>query len=551
MIHFQRISPLMNFLLLLALAVLVLFLGACSDDPSTSSGDSGDDDDDDDEQDESPEDIITAIAEEMNEGYMENTAQALEDKVFLHISEDYEHAGFGKDELMAEDLEDVEEDDVRIDSWELSVDVDLDEDETSATVSMTNNVAATMEAEDDLNFDVSMTVIMQMESWFVLENDGQWRVIGEEAIFNEMIIGGGAQGAASDLSDVAVSVTELSAGDSFQITGDVQIPDIDDDLLVFAGISLDWGDERNNAQNWWDEAEVTIFEDVGDYLGQTYTFDLTMPDDGNPAGMEIPSSFPRGVDSVEVQIAVMVQENENGGEMIRFDGYHFDIPLKPLSNQEPCSPGASAGGDGLWVLNLESDDLEWLNLIEIVDLRVVGDDVYGVALYAQNQEGDDWQISPLEFTGEVDGPSISFGFEAGDSYVQYTATLDGTEITDGLFILEITQGEDLYEFEAQFTGRKLDNRCGGVTPDDVDSETLLVTIGDETIAYSINSSEDAEVEMSSTFTDLSGLMVRNAAVLLDDEIDGRWLMLGFYDDEGGYAALMEGDTLSEGSFTLQ
>ena len=542
-----------RFLFCLLLILPILFLGACGDDDDDDDTDDGDDDDDDDndDDDEAPEDIIIAIVEEMVEGQMERAAQALEDKYFPHVSDNYEHAGFDKDDLLEDALKDIEDNPgMRMDSWDLNVDVDLDSEGTSATVSITNELAATMEASDDLNFDATITTTSQGKSFFVLENDGKWRVVGDEAMFNVWNIAGGQQSLLTDLSDVSVSVTELSAGDSFQITGDVQLPDFDEDISIFVGVTLDWRDKRNNAEHWWDDGEIIFFETIDDFLGNTYTFDLVMPGDGDPTGLAIPASLPLGADSIEAQVAVMFQDNADDGGMIRFDSRNFNIPFKPLSNQEACSPGASVGGDGLWVLTLESDDWEMLNLIEIADLRLVANDVYGSVVYAQESDIIGWETPSLDLIGELDGQNINFGFEAGDISIQYTATLAGTEMTDGQFILEFTEGEDVVQLDAQFTGKKIDNRCGGTTPDDMDGETLLVSIGEQILAYSFADNE-GEVQMSSTFADLSGVMVRNAAVLLDDEIDGRWLMLGFYDDKGGYAALMEGDTLSEGSFTIQ
>jgi hypothetical protein len=524
----------------------ILFLGACGDDD-----DDDNDDGDDDDEDEAPEDIITAIVEEMVEGQMERTAQALEDKYFPHVSDNYEHAGFDKDDLLEDALKDIEDNPgMRMDSWDLSVDVDLDSEGTNATVSITNELAATMEADEDIDFDAAITTTSQSKSFFVLENDGEWRVVGDEAMFNVWNIAGGQQSLLSDLSDVSVSVTETSAGGSFQITGDAQLPALDEDISIFVGVTLDWRDKRNNAVHWWDDGEVIFFENIDDFLGGAYTFDFVMPEDGDPAGMAIPASLPLGADSIEAQVVVIVQDNAVDGGMIRFDSRNFNIPYKPLSNQEACSPGASAGGDGLWALTLESDDWEMLNLLEIADLRLVGNDVYGAVVYAQESDIIGWETPSLELIGELDGQNINFGFEAEEISIQYTATLAGTEMTDGQFILELTEGEDVFQLDAQFTGKKIDNRCDGVTPEDIDGQTLLVSIGDETMAYSFADNE-GEVQMSSTFADLSGVMVRNGAVLLDDEIDGRWLMLGFYDDMGGYAALMEGDTLSEGSFSFQ
>jgi len=46
-------------------------------------------------------------------------------------------------------------------------------------------------------------------------------------------------------------------------------------------------------------------------------------------------------------------------------------------------------------------------------------------------------------------------------------------------------------------------------------------------------------------------MIRNVLTVVDEASPGSWLLLGFYDEEGGFAAYGDGEEISEGAFSAE
>jgi len=505
----------------------------------------GDDDDDDDDG-ESIEQIITAIVEEMAEGQSMRTAEAYEQKVFVHVSENYDYAGFDKQMMMEDALEDLEDNPwYRFDDYELSVEVTVGDDKQTATAETVNQINSTMLAHDDQDFDMLVSATLNGVSNFVLDDDGEWRTVGGQAVFNTYVISGGDAAYAVDVSGMSIDAEALAAGGSVTVSGSLALPELAAGQSLYASVGMYWQDERYNAEEWTSDSESYYQIDVTDDAGGTVDFTVTLPDDGNPAGMAVPAALPLGADAVDVQF-YLVTIDDDTGHALRADGISFNLPLEPLSNADPCAEALLDGLDGIWTVQLVNEGLGiWL--FEILDLRVVDGNVYGSALYAaQSETPGEYVAAAIPLEGELVGNALTMEFVAEGITLTYEATISGTQMIDGTATFDMDPGG----FATDFTGEKIDNRCVGLGLNELDGETLSLAVGGATTDWLLTT-DDIESTLSRDDLGMEGYFVRNTLIALDPTTPGQWYALGFYDDEGGYAALIDSttETVTEGVFS--
>ncbi len=498
---------------------------------------SGDDDDDYDAQEQS----IIAIVEEMTAGQMERTVAGLEDKVFPHVSEDYAYAGRDKTALMEDALEELAESpNLTVTGYDLTVAVEIEADGMTARAETLNEIQMLQKADDDIGFDLAMTGTIRGVSLFALEDDG-WKVVSGEAQYNEYAIAGGDENLAMVLDAIEVDAQEVGPGESVNLTGSLTLPAVAANQLLYVIVSASWGDERFNAVQWDDENETVLMQDITDEAGGAFTFNLKLPDDTEPAGLSIPNALPMGEDAVEIAVTLFVLDDT--GELVRGDGRIFSLPFAPLSNADPCNDDLTVDADGLWLLHF-TDPL--FAAYEILDLRQIEQDLYGASLLAYDDSGT-YLPGLFLLTGQNVDNAVTLDMENDDFDLTYEAIF-----SDGLF----TDGEATYTslegtITRAFVGRKLDNRCVGLNADDLDGASLMIDT-DEMSPICQVTEEDAQVWLNCGNIAFTGYVIRNVLIAIDDVNNDQTLILGFYDDEQGYAAILSnaaGD-IAEGSFTM-
>ena len=520
---------------LLLILVLMTGITACCDDDD-------DDDDDNDDDDVSVEDII-AIVREMTEGHMARTPEGLEEKVFPHLSEDYERAGFNKEEAMEDALEELEDNPwLHTKDYDLQVEVDIGDNGKTALATTVNVIEMSIEAHDDIEFESTIDGTISGVNYFEFEEDNQWRVVTVKPLYSTWNLHGGDQNYAVDIESVEIDQTEIAPGDSVTVSGQLTLPDIEEGDLLYMSVNVNWQDDRYNAVDATNSSEVYYLEEKTEGAGTTYDFAVTMPDDGEPQGQAAPDVFPRGTDTLEVNVHVF-SFNEDS-EMLCVDARIFLLPIAPITNADPCEPGLDETADGVWALSAQN---VYFNLFEMLDLRVVGDDVYGTVLYGTVDAELDNIVAGFEITGEIDGDQITFGYEDAENgfSVEYEAMLSGTEMINGAITYDV-EGEQTF---LQFTGDKLDNRCEGMPSEELNGERLLADIGENSTEYLV-SVNGYEVTMTGGGTTWTGFTLRNILVTADQLEAEHYMLFGFYDTEGGYAAEALADTLEAGTVTV-
>lgn len=520
--------------------VLVFALAGfgCGDDDDDN--DNGDDDDG--AQDASDE--LTAIMEEIVAGQMARTAEALEKKVFVHISEVYDHAGFDKEALMEDRLEElVDSPELRFDDYELEVAVELADDRQTARVAATNAFTATIVADDEDDFDITITGSSDGVTLFALEDGDTWRVVGAEAVFNTWDgEGGAADLAATGLQATTVSVEQIGPDGTVSVQGSINLPSVEEGGELWLNVLVEWGDDRNNAEQWPWQEEIVSRVDVTEFAGTTYDLDVEMPGDGDSTGHAIPAALPLGVDAVNLGVQVIAIDAE--GKLLRADVRNFSLPFAPPANAEACQPGPNSTLDGLWSGTATGNyGTYMIDEQPVFDLAVVGNDVYGVVGYVSEMYGDEFAPVLLPVTGTVAGSDVLFGFADEDFEMRFEATLEGTSLTDGVMMMSA----DGFYVDLEFSADKLDDRCDGVDWSDLDGAALAIDAPglDEAL---ILASGDEEWTLSGVGVEYEAYPARNLLVALDAD---SWLVLAFFNDDEGWASVSADDGPATGAFIVQ
>ncbi|HPM76297.1 MAG TPA: hypothetical protein PK961_04330 [bacterium] len=507
---------------------------SCDDDDDDDDDDSGDDND-------SQEQAIIAIVEEMTAGQMERTVAGLEEKVFPHVSDDYAYAGRDKAGLMQDALDDLADSpNLTVVKYDLTVAVAIDSDGVTARAETLNEVQMMQQADDEVGFDVAMTGTIRGVWLFAMEDDG-WKVVSGEAQYNEYQIHGGDENLPMPLDDVAIDVESVGPGDEVNLTGSVTLPALTSEQLLYVSFSASWGDDRCNAVQWDDESEAALMRNITDQAGGAFDFNLMLPGDAEPAGLAIPHALPLGEDAVEITVMFFVLAAD--GELVRGDGRIFSLPFAPLNNAEPCHDDLTVDADGLWLLHF-TDPL--FAAYEILDLRQIDQDLYGSSLLAYDDSGT-YLPGLFLLTGQNVDDAIALGMDGDDFDLTYEATFSDGLFTDGVATYASWQGT----VTRDFVGRKLDNRCTGLKADDLDGASLTIDTEEMSSICQVTE-EEAEVRLNCGAASFAGYVIRNVLVAVDDVNDDRSLILGFYDNEQGYAAILgnaAGD-IAEGTFTV-
>ncbi len=541
------------FVIVLALSLPLCFCSETSEETLPADGDSdkaADGDSDGAEQgdmDSEPtnEDIVKAIVEEMTAGRMARSVEAMQEKTFVHFSDDYLRAGLDKEGQIAKELSDLADNPwMQFDNYTLTLEVDIQG--TQATVTTQNEIKGTISAHDDLENELAFSGTLKGKGYLVLEEDGLWRATGGESLFHEYKLEGGADEYKPDLSGVSLNKTSIAPGELFSISGSFDMPQIEGDVIAYMDVSLSFMDERNNAEYWINEEEIILQTELNDYLGGNFSFDFAMPNEGNPQGMVIPDTLPLGEDALEVLCRVYVFDSEYS--LLAMNSKVFILPLRPYKNAEICLEKESKDIDGLWLLSVEHETIPKLNTLQIADIRQVGEEIYGLVAYANTDDENKNVIIPVEIFGSMKQNQMQFSYSSENFSFAYKATMQNDLLLDGTVDYTIN-GNDV---QAQFGGKKVSQRCTGLGLDQMNGTSIDLNLDGTHYNYDLSVDYiEASLLAGGSGESLSGYAVRNVLVATDDDTSGRWLLLSFDDDEGGVAVMREGDDILEGSFTVE
>ncbi|MDP8225314.1 MAG: hypothetical protein P9L99_18275 [Candidatus Lernaella stagnicola] len=525
--------------LLLAVFSCALFAVGCGDDDDDDNGD------DDEDQAEQIVAEITAIMNEIIEGAMARTVDGLENKVFPHMSENYDYAGFDKQAYMDDELETLDEsEDVSVTEYEATVEVELGDDMDTAVVTVENLIDILVLDTNNIGFDLHGDAENHGISHFVLESDGQWRVIGGEAVFSSWYSRGGDPDlAVGGMDTIAVSPQEAGPGESVRFTGTLTLPEVTGDQTLRLQANLNWQDERANAQVWWWSEECVLEEDLTEFAGQSYELDVVLPADGEPDGLSIPTTLPLGKDAIEATVTLAVTDETDA---YRYDAYSVSLPFQPLDNGDPCQEGPTAGLDGLWKAeaSTETEGKATVWFYQAIDFALVGDQVYGTLVYSVfDTVTEAWLPIGIEITGVLDGDWLHAGYETEGFSYEIDARFDGMQLVDGT--LTITDESNTVFFD--FTAEKMHNRCQGLRIENLDGVQLSVSAGETVQVFDIIDVDGIEMSLVTDGWMMDGYAMRNMIIAVSDI---GWMTLAFYNDAEGWVRLSNGADPVEGTFVV-
>ena len=118
------------------------------------------------------EEAIEEIIDEFVEGWVEGTQESLENKVFVHISENYDYAGLDRDGYIEEALESIERRTAEISSY--SVDHNIDVNGNTATDEFTTDYQIRKDADLDAPFEIMGEATGVRRATLEKDEDGQY-----------------------------------------------------------------------------------------------------------------------------------------------------------------------------------------------------------------------------------------------------------------------------------------------------------------------------------------------------------------------------------------
>ena len=524
----QRIYLL--FLIALIMLLSMALLVACSMD-------SADDDDDDDDSIANDEDLIRAVLTEMIEGRALRTKEALDEKIYIHISEDYKHAGQNKQAAYEDDIKELENNYTTIDEYDLTIGDILIED-SQAEVEIQVDTKATLEPN---TFAYPLYGVWNSRSTLYLQKEAMdaWLVTGDKLIERQGVVTGGEEESIVDLSDISFGTGKSSALNTVSVSGSFFIEAKVDNNVYSSSAGLNWSDEKINALYRLNLNESAyIFEPVE---GESSELDITLPDDGEPAGIKIPGDFEPGVDAIRAEVQVSAIDEGEENPLVAVSKVFKDFPLSKATYEVSCDDELASNIDGTWLFDA---NMFGSSTPMIADLAQVGDLVFGAVGFWASSMGEPTAVLQL-VQGEVDGENIVFGVipsdEMGHFTIEYSAKLNGTDLENGDIWFYSPEGFDMHN---PFTASKLGNRCEYLNDDNL-PESIDITWEDspvETYTFDYSSQEVTVTGQTQIF---SGVFWPNLMLTLSE--DGySALLIAFNSSESGFA--LRADLGEQGEF---
>lgn len=445
-----------TFFLIVLLVIAVGFLSlfaACS-------GGGGDDDDDtsDDEK------AIKEVVQEIIEGFLEGTEDSLNKKVFPHISEDYNYAGFDKDALKQDALEDVLSEE-RPKFGEPTIGQAVAVEGKKATDNADVQVDISLPwMEEDIGFEMAGKANLSWTFELQKESDGKWRVIAVKTRFSSMSVSGAEEGfedSLPNISNLAISPTDsVAPKGSVSISGQASL-DVDS-YFYWGWFSLNWYDFIPNLANPNTEEDSIYYYDFTATKGN---FDLsaTLPDDGVPEGINIPKTLNLGDDAVQASLVIIALDKApwEGGQIISGLFNMWFIPLESFKNKdlEACDnePLDEENHSGIWLAHMTDAPMN-----QLLDFSIQEDFAIARVGFVDHDEFPP-QIRLFAVSGEMssaDEAILSASFEQGcppgdPRVIGYRLNFSGIAGSGTITVSGCGGGELALDFELQ----KLSNRC--------------------------------------------------------------------------------------------
>ncbi|HPM77608.1 MAG TPA: hypothetical protein PK961_10990 [bacterium] len=524
----MKFSYLLVFIVCLA---MVFSAAGCECDPGKD-GDAWDhyngnddhhsgDDDDDDSYEEDPRNLISATVDEIVEGLLARTPKALDEMVFPYVDESFYMAGLDAEGFKKYLLADLRRAPNLV-FVEYTASKTIEEKRNWYNVVVTIDYDAVQFAENDheipWKLKGNIALIMDFYSW-INDND-VYQLMSLQVLSGFTQISGGVRAEVIYESDFIIDTQEVAPSGKITVQGTIRLPQLAEGERLLASFGLNWDDWRGNAQVWQQPEAVVFAQDWTDLQGQFVVMDLALPADGLPENTIIPYQLPLGVTAVEYRM--LFKRIAADGRVAGVSGQSMILPIHGVINEPYCAQSLAEDADGIWLLWV--DDCSF----QLLDVRERDSWLYGALLFSI--PGDDGTIGSLDLTGYEIHDEVTLRSNEDDTQVYYQAVRQGDRLVGGTI-------EELFSDGSWFVGRKLSNRCVGLSPYDLSGAALRVDFDDRSLVC-LAQRNGEEVSINCGTEHFSGRMARNV-LLARNTTDNTMLLLAFADNLFAEALLVE------------
>ncbi|HPQ69979.1 MAG TPA: hypothetical protein PKW95_12695 [bacterium] len=472
---------------------------------------------------------------------MARDADALDQKVYPNLSEDFAHAGLDRDGYVESLKSELRTSPERIIS-DFGVYGGIRKDYYEAEVNVRLHYSGNEIPDDETEFPVYFQGYQEM-TFYVSEHFGDvdsWMVDDFVTVSGKEKLYGGEDFDITISDGFFPDYTNFPSNGMVSLDGMLHLPLLAEGQRLTADFGIDVGDQRGHAR-MWNRPESYLYDwDLSNMRGSFVDVELTLPVDETPENYMIPKLLPMGVDSVNVNTRFVV--TDENGRRVGLKGYNFTFPAENYSNMCYCSDLFGADVDGLWLLRVEDPQYA---PFELLDVRRTGEQLYGVSLFPASR--DEGMVGGWELTGRFLNEEVSLTADSPGGEVVYRALWQDGSLSGVIDYLTAESGA-----QTGFVGRKLGNRCVGLPKTALNGASLKIVIGEKQLACQTTRMGE-KVRLTCGGEAFSGRMVRNVLVADDAAQVGLTLLLAFDDDTRGYAALLDKTTgqLGEGAFSVQ
>ena len=355
----------------LLLIFCVFALGACQKEVIGSDDDDADDDTDDWGSGgggwlDNPE--IAEVVQEVIEGLMARDAEALEEKVYLNLDDDFLHAGLDRDSFLKYLLAELRTSPGRI-VFDFGVHGGIIKDYYEAEVNVRLHYSVNVIPDDETEFPIYFQGYQEM-TFYVSIHFGDvdfWMVDDFVTVSGKEKLFGGEDFDITISDGFFPDYVNFPSNGLVRLNGMLHLPLLDEGQHLIATFGLDVGDLRGHARAWGLPESYLYDWDMTNMQGWYVNVDLNLPVDEDPKNFMIPKLLPMGVDTVNVNTRFVVTDEND--RRVGLKGYNFTFPAEKYSNMRYCSDLFSADVDGLWLLRVENPSNA---PFELLDVRQIG-----------------------------------------------------------------------------------------------------------------------------------------------------------------------------------
>ena len=431
------------------------------------------------------EDAIKAVVKEVIEGMIGDTEESYKDKVFPHISNDYNYAGFDKEGFENDMLEGLEEDQPEFSNYTIKQDVSIDGKKATDVAELSTDISAPS-MEEQIGFAVSGQADLKFEFNLQKEKDGKWRVLTIKSRPSSFFMSGAKEGdedALPEISNPAISpANEAAPEGSVTLTGNASLNT--DKYSYFGLFGLDWYDFIPNLSSPTNDEDSMYFFDFSGTKG-SFALNATLPDDGMPEGLKIPKTLSLGDDSIFADLAIIALDKpmNEGGVPVAGEFHFWTIPLKPFENKDlkTCEnePLNEQNHAGAWLMQIPVANTNLL-----LDLTFEDTSAIGWIGYIDHSQATPQRILFMAIGDLVDEDKAVIGFTSDEGcppddprVIEYTLNFTGTTGNGTLSVSGCGEAPS----EADLLLEKLSNRCEYLTnPEDIVGDDWTLVLPDST-----------------------------------------------------------------------